>query len=72
MPGASLPPSSQAQKSVDKMVRLLERRGRLASLPTSSLSRLVAQLSASLGGLSDLSLAHLEEELARMAVGEAV
>ena len=49
------------------MVRLLEERGRLASLPTPSLRRLVAQLRARLGGLSDLSLAYVEREVAGMA-----
>ena len=34
IPGASPSPSSKAQKSVERMVRLLEVRGRLASLPT--------------------------------------
>jgi len=72
MPGASLPPTSQAQRSVEKMVRLLEGRGRLASLPTSSLRSLVTKLSARLGGLSDITLAHIEEEVAMMAEeGEA-
>ena len=70
-PGASSPPSSKAQKSVERMVRLLEERGRLASLPTSSLRRLVAQLRVRLGGLSDLSLSYVEQEVARMAVDEA-
>jgi len=71
MPGASSPPSSKAQKSVERMARLLEERGRLASLPTPSLRHLVAQLRARLGGLSDLSLGYVEKEVARMAGEEA-
>ena len=70
-PGASSPPSSKAQKSVERMVRLLEGRGRLASLPSPSLRYLVAQLRARLGGLSELSLSYVEQEVARMAVEEA-
>jgi len=72
MPGASLSPSGKAQRSVERMVGLLEERGRLASLPTPSLRRLVAQLRARLGGLSDLSLSHVEQEVARMAREEGV
>ena len=53
------------------MARLLEGRGRLASLPSPSLRYLVAQLRARLGGLSDLSLSYVEQEVARMAVEEA-
>jgi len=71
MPGASSPPPSKAQRSVERMVRLLEGRGRLASLPSPSLHHLVAQLRARLGGLSDLSLSYVEQEVARMAVEEA-
>ena len=66
-PGTSLPPSSKAQRSVERMVGLLEGRGRLASLPSPSLRRLVAQLRARLGGLSNLSLSYVEQEVARMA-----
>merc|ERR1719209_21833 len=64
--------ASKAQKSVEKMVGLLEERGRLGSLPTSSLRRLVAQLRSRLGGLSDLSLVYVEGEVARMAAREKV
>ena len=64
--------ASKAQKSVEKMVGLLEERGRLASLPTSSLRRLVAQLRSRLGGLSVLSLVYVEGEVARMAAREKV
>ena len=52
------------------MVRLLEGRERLA-LPTSSLRHLVAKLRARLGGLSDLSLGYVEQEVARIAGEEA-
>jgi len=75
-PGASLSPSNmvgnKGQKSVERMVKLLEGRGRLASLPTPSLRHLVAQLRARLGGLSDLSLSYVEQEVARMAREESV
>ena len=54
------------------MVKLLEGRGRLTSLPTPSLRHLVAQLRARLGGLSDLSLSYVEQEVARMAREESV
>ena len=64
-------PSSKAQKSVGRMARLLEGRGKLASLPSYSLRHLVAKLRARLGGLSDLSLGFVEQEVARMAVEEA-
>jgi len=70
MSGASSSPSSKAQKSVERMVKLLEGRGRLASLPTHSLRHLVANLRARLGGLSDLSLSYVEQEVARMAAEE--
>ena len=66
-PGTSLPPSSKAQRSVERMVGLLEGRGRLASLPSPSLRRLVAQLRARLGSLSNLRLSYVEQEVARMA-----
>ena len=63
--------SSKARRSVEKMARLLEGRGKLASLPSYSLRHLVAKLRARLGGLSDLSLGFVEQEVARMAVEEA-
>jgi len=59
--------ASRARRSVERMVGMLEERGRLAYIPTSSCRRLVAQLRSRLGGLSDISLSHMEEEVARMA-----
>jgi len=76
-PGAASAPASRpaapskAQRKVEKVVRLLEGRRQLAHLPTPSLHRLVAQLRTRLGHLSDLSLSHIEEEVARMAREEA-